>query len=105
MLQSAARLGERRRDGVGRGEPARVVSIRKTGKEKVERREREQVRASRVHLTLGGTAACGGAGAAAWHGDSARHWRHRDDGAPVLPVQRPVVPVDHNKTEMPFLFG
>ena len=39
------------------------------------------------------------------HGDSARHCRHRGNGAAELPAGGPVVPVDLVKTEMPFLFG
>ena len=58
-----------------------------------------------LHLTLGALQRAGEQVRACGHGDSARHCRHRGDGAPVLPVRRPVVPVDLVKTEMPFLFG
>ena len=71
---------------------------------KDEERERGAGGGHGVHLPLGEHCSVRGAGAGGL-GDSARHCRHRGDGAPVLPVRRPVVPVNQIKTEMLFLFG
>ena len=97
MLDSSGGGGERELDLGLDPDP-------ENGEEWRERREREQVGVSGFHITLGENSVLKQARAGG-HGDSARHCRHTGDGAPVLPVWRPVLPVVRNKTEMLFLFG
>ena len=71
--------------------------------ERVEEREGSRCDLWGGHLTLGPREHAGSrCGVRPW-----RQWRAlspQGDGAPVLPVTEPVVPVDPVKTEMPFLF-